>query len=372
MLAPVRHGASDRVVGAAWQGVRVPPSRRTASAARSWREAAPAPVVVVTGAEQLLASRAVDRVVHAVRAAAAEGDAGPAVEVTELSAEGYQPGSLAVLASPSLFEEPRVVLVRGLAEADDALQLDVLAYLADVQHDVVLVLHHGGGPRAKKVLDTAKAAAGAVWVDCPAVKNDNDRLAFVAAEFADRRRTVSTRAAQMLVEAYGSDLAELASACAGLLDDVQGGVDVDHVRSVTQGRAEADGFEVADAVVARDAGKALLLVRRALDTGVDPIPLVAVIAMKVRAMAKVAAAGRGPGAARDLGMASWMVDRARRDLAAWSAPDLADAVVALAEADTALKGGVMVGRVSRGRTEDRDYTIERLVLRLTGGSRTDR
>lgn len=346
----------------------MPPSRRSASSGgRSWREATPAPVVVVTGAEKLLASRAVDRVVHAVRAAAAGGEAGTAVEVTELSADAYESGSLSVLASPSLFEEPRVVLVRGLAEADDALQLDVLAYLADPQDDVVLVLHHGGGPKAKKVLDTAKASPGAVWVDCPAVKYDNDRLAFVAAEFADRRRTISTKAAQLLVEAYGSDLAELAAACAGLLDDVAGAVDVEHVRSVTQGRAEADGFEVADAVVARDAGKALLLLRRALDTGADPIPLVAVIAMKVRAMAKVAAAGRGPGAAKDLGMAPWMVDRARRDLAAWNAPDLADAVVALAEADTALKGGVMVGQVSRGRTEDRVYTIERLVLRLTRG-----
>lgn len=344
-----------------------PPRRNAASGGRSWREATPAPVVVVTGGEKLLASRAVDRVVHAVRARAGEAGAGTAVEVTELSAEAYQPGALAVLASPSLFEEPRVVLVRGLAEADDALQLDVLAYLTDMQDDVVLVLHHGGGPKAKKVLDTAKATPDSVWVDCPVVKHDSDRLAFVAAEFADRRRTISTRAAQLLVGAYGSDLAELASACAGLLDDVDGAVDVEHVQAVTQGRAEADGFEVADAVVARDAGKALLLLRRALDTGADPVPLVAVLAMKVRAMAKVAAVGRGPGAAKDLAMAPWMVERARRDLTRWTAPDLADAVVALAEADVALKGGVMVGTVSRGRAEDRVYTIERLVLRLAGG-----
>ncbi len=314
-------------------------------------------MVVVTGPELLLADRAVGRVVHAARA---DGE----VEVSDLDGSVYEGGALAVLASPSLFEERRLVVLRGLSEATEAAATDVLAYLQEPQDDVVLVLQHSGGPRAKKIVDTAKAVPGRVWVDCPAVKNDTDRLAFVAAEFADARRRISTRAAQGLVDALGSDLPELAAVCSALLDDVEGDVDVEQVRSLTQGRAEATGFEVADAVVARDTGRSLLLLRQALDTGVDSIPLVAAIAMKLRGMAKVAASGRG-GNAKELGMAPWMIDRARSDLRHWRAPDLADAIMAIAEVDVALKGGVDVGRTNRGRSTDHVYTLERLVLRIT-------
>jgi DNA polymerase-3 subunit delta len=340
----------------------VPPARRSAgSGGRPWRPARPAPGGVVPGPAARRADRAGPRVVTTVRA---EGE----VEVSDLEAATYEDGALAVLASPSLFEERRLVVVRGIAEATEGAVADVLAYLAEPQDDVVLVLQHSGGPRAKKVVDAAKAVPGAVWVDCPAVKNDTDRLAFVAAEFADTGRRISSRAAQELVDAVGSDLPELAAVCTALLEDVEGDVDVPHVRSLTQGRSEATGFEVADAVVARDTGRSLLLLRQALDTGVDPIPLVAAIAMKLRGMAKVAAAGRGPGTAKELGMAPWMVDRARSDLRHWRAPDLADAIMAVAEVDVALKGGVEIGRTSRGRSNDHVYTLERLVLRLTGTS----
>jgi len=67
-------------------------------------------------------------------------------------------------------------------------------------------------------------------------------------------------------------------------------------------------------------------------------------------------AGRGRSAdlASALGMAPWQVDRARRDLNGWSEDGLAAAVIALAEADTAVKGG--------GR--DPVYAVERAVLTI--------
>ena len=42
--------------------------------------------------------------------------------------------------------------------------------------------------------------------------------------------------------------------------------------------------------------------------------------------------------------------------------------MAIAEVDVALKGGVEIGRTSRGRSSDHVYTLERLVLRITGPS----
>lgn len=329
------------------------------AAARGWRQSTTAPVVVVTGPESLLADRAVDLAVAAARARHQP------VEVSQLDAAGYEAGDLAVLASPSLFEEHRLIVVRGLGEASDAAITDALDYLRDPQDDVVLVLQHGGGPKARKLLDTAKATAGAVWVDCPAMKRDAELASFVGGEFADARRTISSRGAQALVDAFGSDVRELASACAALISDLDGDIDVEQVPAYHE-RVEATGFEVADAVVARDRGAALLQLRRALDVGVDPIPLVAAVAMKLRSLAKVASAsGRGPQLARDLGMAPWMVDNARRDLRRWNPVDLRDAIVAVAEVDVALKGGVMVGGQSRGRSEDHVYMLEQLVLRVT-------
>ncbi len=338
--------------------------RAGAGAGQSWRQAAAAPVVVVTGPEGLLADRAVERVLASARQQHAE------LEVSRLDCSVYEAGALAVLASPSLFEEHRVVVLSCLAEAQDAAVIECLSYLEDPQHDVILVLQHGGGPKGRKLLDAAKAVDGALWVECPAVKKDTDLVTFVGGEFAAAHRRISPRAAQMLVDALGSDLRELASACSQLLADVEKDIDVEHVRRYHGGRSEASGFEVADAVVARDCGRALLMLRRALDTGVDPIPLVAAIAMKLRGMAKVSVAlGRGPEVAKELGMAPWIVDNARRDLRAWTPDDLRDAVIAIAEVDVALKGGVMVGGFSRGRSEDHVYTLEKLVLRVTASTR---
>lgn len=334
---------------------------KTASA-RSWRHSAAARVVLVTGPEGLLADRAVERAIADVRSHHRQ------VEVSQLDAVAYEGGALAVLASPSLFEEQRVVVLRGMAEASDAAVVDALAYLGDPQDDVVLVLQHEGGPKGRKLVETAKASPGAIWIECPAIKRDADRLQFVAAEFGDVRRAISSRGAQLLVDAFGSDLRELAASCAQLVADVEGDIDVAQVRELTSGRAEATGFEVADAVVRRDRGSALLQLRRALDTGVDPIPLVAAVAMKLRSIAKVAAAsGRGPQVAKELGMAPWMVDNARRDLERWNPHALGDAIVAVAEVDVALKGGVMIGGLPHGRSEDHVYTLERFVLRVTPG-----
>ena len=55
-------------------------------------------------------------------------------------------------------------------------------------------------------------------------------------------------------------------------------------------------------------------------------------------------------------MAPWQIDKARRELSGWNEAGLAAAVVALAEADAAVKGG--------GR--DPVYAVERLVHTVAG------
>ncbi|WP_298457210.1 DNA polymerase III subunit delta [uncultured Cellulomonas sp.] len=317
-----------------------------------WHEAAPAPVVLVTGGERLLAERAVATVVAAVR------EADPAVEVTRVEGAGYTAGTLGVVTSPSLFGEARVVVVEGLEQGTEELLKEATAYLDAPADDVVLVLQHGGGQRGKKLLDAVRATRAPV-VACDPIKKDADKVAFASAELRRAGRRADAAGVRALVEAVGADLRELAAACAQLAADTTGPIGADVVARYYGGRIEATGFRVADAAIAGDTGQAVALLRHALATGADPVPLVAALAAKLRVLAKVAATrGRGAGAVRDLGLAPWQVDRARKDLARWTPEGLAAAITAVAQADAEVKGA--------GR--DPVFAVERAVLRVASAA----
>lgn len=329
----------------------MPPPRRRPGGREpgpTWDTVEPAAVVLVTGPETLLAERAVDRLVGQVR------QADPDVEVTRLDAAGYEPGRLRVLTSPSLFGEARVVVLEGLQAGTEECLADVATYVGEPEPDVVLVLQHGGGTRGRRTLDAVRAA-GAVLVACDAVKKDADKVAFAQAELRRAGRRAEDAAVRALVEACGSDLRDLAAACQQLVSDTSGVISAAVVARYHGGRVEATGFRVADAAVAGRSGEAVALLRHALATGTDPVPLVAALAAKLRTLAKVGAArGRGLDPARDLGLAPWQVDRARRELTRWSPEALALAVTAVAQADAEVKGA--------GR--DPVFAVERAVLRI--------
>lgn len=302
------------------------------------------------GPEAVLADRAIDQVISDVRVTA------PDLEVITLRAEGYEEGELMVHASPSLFGEDKLIVVRDLHQAPDALQVDLLDYLADPADSVTLVVTHASGNKGKKVLDTLKKAKALV-LEAPAIKSDRDKADFVSNEFRRARRKAAPDAVQALVEAVGKDVRELASACQQLVDDTTGVIDADVVERYHGGRVEATGFKVADAAVAGQTGEALRLLRHAVNVGVDPVPIVAVLAQQLRQLARVGGAGRGRSAdlARELGMAPWQVDKARRSLQGWGGDALGRSIQAVAAADFEVKGG--------GR--DPVYAVEKAVLTIT-------
>ncbi len=320
----------------------------TPSRSTTWDAVELAPVVLVRGAEGLLIERAVHRLQRLARAA------DPEVEFSELEAATYSGGMLQVATSPSLFAETSLVVVRGAEATTDELIADILAYLPAPDADAIVIIEHRGGQRGKKMLD-AIAASGAPVAVCEAIKKDSDKAAFAAAEFRTHKRRADAGAVRALVEAVGSDLRELAAACAQLCSDTTGTINEAVVTKYYGGRVEATGFRVADAAVAGQQAQAVALVRHALATGLDPVPIVAVLAMKLRTLAKVAAMrGRGSLNARDLGLAPWQVDRARKDLQNWTPEGLATAITAVADADAEVKGG--------GR--DPLFAVERAVLRI--------
>lgn len=312
------------------------------------------PLVLISGPEQVLADRALTSTVSLLR------DGDPELEVIKLYAGSYEPGSLAVHTSPSLFGGAKTVVVHDLDEASDELQADVLALLGAPADDVTLVLVHKGGNRGKKVLDAAKKAHARV-IDCPAIKSDRDKSSFVINEFRVKGRKVTPEATRALIEAVGRDVSELAAACAQLVADTQGLVDDELVERYHGGRVDASGFRLADAAIAGQTGEALRLLRHAIASGVDPVPIVAVLASQLRQVVKVGAAGRGRSAdlAKSLAMAPWQVDRARQSAAGWDPQALGRAIQAVAAADFDVKGG--------GR--DPVYAVERAILTITAERR---
>ncbi|GAB3585222.1 DNA polymerase III subunit delta [Calidifontibacter terrae] len=306
-------------------------------------------LVLISGPEQVLADRALASVVAAVR------EFEPDAETVRLDGASYESGSLALHTSPSLFGGRPIVVVRDLDEATDALVDELTALVAAPLDGAVLVVTHKSGNRGKRALDAVKAA-GARVIDAPAIKSDKDKSAFVTNEFRRARRKITPEAVRSLLEAIGGDLRELASGCAQLVADTTGVVDDDAVEQYYGGKVEATGFRVADAAVAGNAGEALRLLRHALATGLDPVPVVAVLASQLRQIAKVATAGRGsPGnLAKELGMAPWQIDRARMAARGWDGDRLGRAIQAVAAADFEVKGG--------GR--DPIYAVERAILTI--------
>lgn len=315
-----------------------------------------APVVLIKGSEGLLGDRAMDR----LRTLAYEAD--PQTERTDVSAASYQAGQLDMLTSPSLFGEARLIIIPDLESMSDALLNDLLTYVSQPADDVWLLLRHNGGTRGKKLLD-AITKAGFPVITADPLKNDKDKLDLVFSDVKAARRQIDPEAAQALVDALGSDVRSLAAAVSQLLADVEGRIGVEEVRRYHAGRVEASGFEVADAAIAGDSARALMLLRHAFATGTDPVPLVAALAMKLRGMAKVSVAGSaGPS---KLGMAPWQIERARRELRGWSDGALAGAIRAVATADEEVKG------LSRSP----EHAVEKAVLticRLRGASQSFR
>jgi DNA polymerase-3 subunit delta len=322
----------------------------------SWNEIRPAPVVLVSGTEAVLAARASAMLRDFLRSE------DPALEVSDLEADGYRRGELLTLASPSLFGEPRLIRVTGVERASDDFLIDALEYLEQTAEGTTLLLRHGGGQRGKKLLDAIRAGGVAgVEIVCAELKRESEKQDFAAAEFRAAGRKIDGRALRALVAAFADDLAELSAACRQLIADAPGEITEAVVGRYYGGRVETNAFAVADAAIAGRHGEALVALRHALDSGADPVPMVAAFAMKVRTMAKVSGVrGGGPQVASSLGLAPWQVDRARRDLAGWTDEGLQRAIESLAATDAAVKGA----------ERDPVFALERLIGVIAARGRT--
>jgi DNA polymerase-3 subunit delta len=313
----------------------------------------PAPLQLVLGEEELLVERAVRTALDAARMADATADL-TRVRVAELTTP-----QLIELVSPSLFAEARVVVLEAAHEAAQEIADTIVSFGSDPADGVMLVVLHSGGGRTKagKALPAALKKAGALVTECPKMTKPADREAFVRDEIRRAGGRTDQAAVATLIETVGSDLRELAAAAAQLVADTDGRVDEEAVRRYHNGRAEVNGFAVAEKAVVGDFAGAMEAVRWAMQLGVPHVLVADALADAVRTVARVAPYGRADPfkLASELAMPPWKIRKAMAQARGWHPAGMADAMQIVADLNADVKGVAA----------DADYALERAILRLT-------
>ncbi len=303
-------------------------------------------LVLVQGAEGLLADRAISKIIASK----------PGAQVITLSADEIESGVITDSLAPSLFADARVVVIKEIQDLTSDCSDEVGDYLENPDENLTLVLWHKGGVKGKALVDKIKKAKAEVIV-VEVIKKDSEKSDFIRSEFKKLERKVSTEAVSALIDSLGSDLQELSAACSQLASDVAFSkiIDEDDVKAYQQGRVESTGFDVADAALDGKTGIALINLRNALATGTDPVLIVSALASSLRTLAKVSghsSSSKSFELASILALPPWQIDKARRQLTGWSEIGLTKAVIAIANADADIKGAA----------SDPIYALERAIM----------
>jgi DNA polymerase III subunit delta len=312
---------------------------------------------LVLGEEDLFVERAIAGVLRSARQQAGT----DGIPIDRLRAGEVGTSELAELLSPSLFADERVVVLEAAGEAGkDAVAL-IAATAADLPEGTMLVVVHSGGGRAKALADQLKKL-GAEVHPCAKLKWPSERVDFVRREFRELKVKVSDETVNVLVDAVGSDVRELASACSQLVADTDGQVDAAAVRRYHSGKAEVKGWDIADMAVVGDIAGAAEALRWAMLSGEPQVVLADALAEAVHAIARIGPQSGDPyRLASELGMPPKRIEKVQRQARRWSRDSVAEAIRVVA----ALNGDV------KGVAADADYALEaavRKVAELAGGS----
>ena len=310
------------------------------------------PLILIHGSEEVIA----ERILREIIANLGEH------ERTTLDCSEVEAGGFSEAIAPSLFSDRRLIVVKNLQELDSELHGEIDRYIEDPDPANLVLFIHKGGVKGKGLLDRIKKRGAKVHLAEP-LKKSSDRMAFIREEFQRLGRKISSEALAALVSGF-SDMRELTSVAQQLTVDVPQGkiIDEEAVINMTQGRRITTGFDVADAVIAKDPRKALISTRYAFESGVEPMAIFAAVKMSLLSMLKVIDVPRGAKSfevAGELAMAPWQIDKARRQLSSWSEADFDLALNEIVRADWAVKGG-------EGHPQ---YAVERMVLAIASAGR---
>jgi DNA polymerase-3 subunit delta len=307
-------------------------------------------VHLVLGDEALLVERAVADVLRSARKRAGTDD----VPVDRVRAGDVGVYELAELLSPSLFADERVVVLEAAGEAGKEAAELIAKCAGDVPAGTSLVVVHSGGGRAKALANQLQKL-GAVVHPCAKLSKAGERLDFVRTEFRGLKVKVDDDAVAALLDAVGSDVRELASACSQLVADTGGRVDVAAVRRYHHGKAEVKGFDIADKAVVGDVEGAVEALRWAMLRGEPHVVLADALAEAVHSIGRVGSLSGDPyRLASELGMPAWRVQKAQKQSRRWSRDAVATAMRLVAALNADVKGAAA----------DPDYALEAAVRKV--------
>lgn len=272
------------------------------------------------------------------------------------------PTIVAACRSRGMFSTRRVVLVREI-EAMEGEPQALSDYAENPPEDSYLVVRAPALDRRRK-LHKILATAGRLLnfkADAGGLLSDVARLA------ADAGLKLQRDAATLLAQACAGDLyrvaGELEKIRAWLGDDHDDPVNVETVRQVAAGSGLLSGWEVADAVLERDRGRALSAARKVVEAGEPPIRIVGGLAWRARTMIQAKALLESGRSRQDVVRVAraWAYEQELfRGLARYSLAELLAFPAKLIAADRALKS----------RSLDPRAVLEGLVSDLIDGGRT--
>ncbi|MFV8320653.1 DNA polymerase III subunit delta [Mycobacterium sp. 23] len=311
---------------------------------------------LVLGEEELLIERAVAQILRSARKRAGAGaESGIAdVPVNRMRAGDVSTYELTELLSPSLFAEERIIVLEAAGEAGKDAAALVASAAADLPAGTVLVVVHSGGGRAKALAADLRSL-GALVHQCARITKAGERSDFVRGEFRALKVRVDDETVTALLDAVGSDIRELASACSQLVADTGGMVDAAAVRRYHSGKAEVKGFDIADKAVVGDVAGAAEALRWAMLRGEPLVVLADALAEAIHTIGVVMPLSGDPyRMAGQLKMPPWRVQKAQKQARRWSRDRLAVASRVVATLNANVKGAVV----------DADYALESAVRQV--------
>jgi DNA polymerase-3 subunit delta len=296
-------------------------------------------LVLLTGSDPFLSARAITDTVREWRRA------DPELGVEQISGSSSDVRMRIAEAGGEDLFGTRSILVISEADAIG----DAVDALLDAATQSPVIAHHRAGRTGPAILKQLKKAADTT-IDCQPLKKGRALTEFVGAEFRRHKRRITSDALVLLIEAVGTDLADLSSAAHQLAWDSQTDpIDADVVGQYFRGVAELSGYQVADAVMVGHPAEVLQRLRQAqiaADGARTGPAIVAAVAGSVRQLIALSACPPGlsdADVARQVGAPPWKVRILRSQARRWTPTQLAQAVTLLADLDARVKGGLREG-----------------------------
>jgi DNA polymerase-3 subunit delta len=268
---------------------------------------------------------------------------GPGVQPREVEGGEWRGGETADLATPSLFGEPRALLLTDARHLPEAAVRELAAYLVAPVPDAILVLSATVGERARPPAALVKLIQplGRVREVKLARK---DLPGWVARRAKGKGLDLAPDAASALVERLGEDPAGLDQGLDQLGSAFSGSrLTGELVAEQFRGLGDQHVWDLCDRAFARDLPGSMRSLATLLQAGEDALPILGGVASRLRDLVRVKALPdrMSPGdLARAAGLRfDWQARRYRESARRFSMEELIDIHEHVVEADRALKSG---------------------------------